>query len=131
MMQRFSKKRQAIYDCLCTTRSHPTADWIYQQLHPVYPDLSLGTVYRNLAQLKESGLIQSVGVVQGQERFDADISPHPHLVCNGCGTVADLSLTLPQSLTADAEKQSGFTITGVSLRLQGLCPHCREKTNVN
>lgn len=128
-MQRFSKKRQAIYDCLCTTKSHPTADWIYQQLHPVFPDLSLGTVYRNLGQLKDAGLIQSVGVVNGQERFDADVSPHPHLVCNDCGTVADLSLTLPISLVQDAEKQSGFSITGVSLRLQGECPQCRRKVS--
>lgn len=127
-MQRFSKKRQAIYDCLCTTKSHPTADWIYQQLHPVFPDLSLGTVYRNLSQLKDAGMIQSVGVVNGQERFDADVSPHPHLVCDHCGTVADLNLTLPESLVADAEKQSGFRITGVSLRLQGQCPACRKKS---
>lgn len=128
MMQRFSKKRQAIYDCLCTTKSHPTADWIYDQLHPVYPDLSLGTVYRNLSQLKEAGMIQSVGVVNGQERFDADVSPHPHLVCNDCGTVADLHMDLPKSLMADAQEQSGFLISGVSLRLQGKCPDCRKST---
>ena len=81
MIQRFSKKRQAIYDCLRSTTSHPTADWIYHQLHPDFPDLSLGTVYRNLSQLKNAGLIQSVGVVAGQERFDANISPHTHLIC--------------------------------------------------
>lgn len=128
MIQRFSKKRQAIYDCLCATHSHPTADWIYQQLHPQYPDLSLGTVYRNLSQLKEAGLIQSVGVVNGQERFDADVSSHPHLVCTDCGSVADLKLELPKSLLADAEEQSGFLLTGVSLRLQGQCPGCRKST---
>lgn len=127
-MQRFSKKRQAIYDCLCATNSHPTADWIYQQLHPVYPDLSLGTVYRNLSQLKDAGMIQSVGVVNGQERFDADISPHPHLVCTGCGSVADLHLDLPESLVSDAQDQSGYLITGVSLRFQGRCPDCRRQT---
>lgn len=125
-MQRFSKKRQAIYDCLRHTKSHPTADWIYTQLQPVYPDLSLGTVYRNLSQLKAAGLIQSVGVVDGQERFDADISSHPHLVCTGCGTVVDLTLELPQGLTAQAEQQTGYLISGISLRLQGQCPHCRK-----
>lgn len=129
-MQRFSKKRQAIYDCLCTTNSHPTADWIYQQLHPAYPDLSLGTVYRNLSQLKEAGMIQSVGVVNGQERFDADVTAHPHLVCTGCGTVTDLKLDLPNSLMVKAQEQSGFMITGISLRLQGQCPACR-KSNIS
>lgn len=125
-MQRFSKKRQAIYDCLHSTKSHPTADWIYSQLHPQYPDLSLGTVYRNLSQLKAAGLIQSVGVVNGQERFDADVSSHPHLVCTDCGTVVDLILELPQGLTAQAEEQTGYHVTGISLRLQGQCPHCRK-----
>ena len=128
-MQGFCKKRQAIYDCLCGTTTHPTADWIYHQLHPVYPDLSLGTVYRNLAQMKENGMIQSVGVVKGQERFDADVTCHPHLVCTDCGSVSDLhQLKLPQSLMDQAEEQSGFSITGLSLRLQGVCPGCRKKT---
>ena len=99
MIQRFSKKRQAIYDCLRSTTSHPTADWIYHQLHPDFPDLSLGTVYRNLSQLKNAGLIQSVGVVAGQERFDANISPHTHLICKDCGTVRDLfEITLPDEI---------------------------------
>jgi len=127
-MQRFSKKRQAIYDCLCATKTHPTADWIHQQLHTDYPDLSLGTVYRNLSQLKDAGMIQSVGVVNGQERFDADISPHPHVVCTGCGAVDDLhGLEPSQSVMDAAGIQSGYLITGVSLRFQGLCPRCRKK----
>ncbi len=127
MIQRFSKKRQAIYDCLRGTKSHPTADWIYQTLHPEYPDLSLGTVYRNLSQLKEAGLIQSLGTVNGQERFDADVSPHPHVVCDGCSAVGDLQLTLPEALMAEAQAQSGYLISGVSLRFRGTCPACRKE----
>ena len=127
MIQRFSKKRQAIYDCLSATTSHPTADWIYHQLHADYPDLSLGTVYRNLAQLKSAGLIQSVGVINGQEHFDANVSPHTHLICKRCGTVRDLfEITLPPAITDTAEAVSGYCITGVSLRFTGLCPDCRK-----
>lgn len=88
--QRFSKKREAIYTCLCSTDSHPTADWIYHQLLPSYPDLSLATVYRNLSQMKDAGLIQSVGVVAGQERFDATVQSHTHFVCTQCNAVLDL-----------------------------------------
>ena len=129
MIQRFSKKRQAIYDCLAGTTSHPTADWIYHQLHAAYPDLSLGTVYRNLSQLKDAGLIQSVGVINGQEHFDANVSPHTHLVCRSCGTVRDLfEITLPAEISQKAADVSGYQITGFSLRLMGLCPSCKKKS---
>lgn len=125
MKQRFSKKREAIYHCLCGTKSHPTADWVYQQLRPHFSDLSLGTVYRNLSQLKDAGLIQSVGVVNGQERFDANVEPHTHFVCTRCGGVLDLmDVTLPSSLLSQAEEGSGCLIQGASLRLMGLCPGC-------
>ena len=127
MKQRFSRKREAIYSCLRSTDSHPTADWIYQQLRPDYPDLSLATVYRNLAQMKAAGLIQSVGVVSGHERFDAVVEPHTHFVCTGCHLVRDLrEVTLPEELMAAAEQASGGKITGASLRFSGLCPKCRK-----
>jgi Fur family peroxide stress response transcriptional regulator len=125
--QRFSRKREAIYACLCGTDSHPTADWIYQQLLPSYPDLSLATVYRNLAQMKQTGLIQSVGVVSGQERFDAVAAPHTHFICTGCNAVLDLfDVEPPETLVAQAEAASGCQITGTSLRFTGLCPRCRQ-----
>jgi Fur family peroxide stress response transcriptional regulator len=126
--QRFSQKRQAIYDCLCGTDTHPSADWIYQQLRPSYPDLSLATVYRNLAQMKESGLACSVGVVAGQERFDGCVTPHTHFVCTGCNAVLDLwDVSLPKELVSQAETASGCLIRGTSLRFSGLCPKCRKK----
>lgn len=127
MKQRFSKKREAIYSCLCSTDSHPTADWIYHQLLPSYPDLSLATVYRNLAQMKESGLIQSLGVVCGQERFDAIVQPHTHFICTRCNAILDLCEVSPApELVAQAEAASGCKITGTSLRFTGLCPRCRQ-----
>lgn len=127
MKQRFSKKREAIYTCLCSTDSHPTADWIYHQLLPSYPDLSLATVYRNLSQMKDAGLIQSVGVVAGQERFDATVQSHTHFVCTQCNAVLDLhEIALEPALVAQAEAASGCKIIGTSLRFAGLCPHCRQ-----
>lgn len=130
MKQRFSQKRQAIYACLCATDTHPAADWIFQKLRPDYPDLSLATVYRNLTQLKDAGLIQSVGVVNGQERFDAKTQPHTHFICTQCGAVLDLmELELPDRLLRRAEADSGCTVTGASLRLTGLCPRCRAQVS--
>ena len=127
MSLRFSKKRQAIYDCLRATHSHPSADWIYHQLRPDFPDLSLATVYRNLSQLKSAGLIQSLGTVSGQERFDAVVTPHTHFICERCGVVMDLmQVEVPAALVSQAETDSGCDITGTSLRLTGLCPRCKK-----
>ena len=85
--QNYSRKREAILSAICSTDIHPTADWIYQKLKPIYPDLSLGTVYRNIARFKEDGLIISVGVVEGQERLDGTTAPHAHFICSKCGCV--------------------------------------------
>ena len=81
--RKHSRKRDAILECLRCTTSHPTAEWVYTQLKPTIPDLSLATVYRNLAMFKDEGTIDSVGVYNGLERFDFRTDPHalhlPHL----------------------------------------------------
>jgi len=87
-----SKKRQVILEALAATTAHPTAQELYQQLKPDYPDLSLGTVYRNLSLFAEEGDAMSVGVFRGQERFDARTEPHAHLHCAQCGLVIDVPL---------------------------------------
>lgn len=88
--QNYSRKRQAIYDLLVSTDIHPTAEWVYDTLKPVYPDLSLGTVYRNLKLLERNGMIRSVSVVNGCERYDARMTKHSHFVCRRCGKVTDV-----------------------------------------
>ena len=98
---RYSKKREAILAALRGTRTHPTAEWIYQTLKPEHQDLSLGTVYRNLALFQRQGLVRSVGVVDGHERFDAFTAPHSHFVCSCCRSVIDLPELLPDSGTHD------------------------------
>lgn len=89
-IKRHSKQREEILRCLRTTTAHPPAQWIYEQAREAMPKLSLGTVYRNLKQLVADGEVQLVGSVRGEERFDGNVQPHPHLVCDGCGAVVDL-----------------------------------------
>ena len=130
-MQRFSRKRQAIYDCLCSTNTHPTADWIYAQLHPLYPDLSLGTVYRNLSQLKKAGQIASVGVYDGHERFDGRVSPHAHIVCSGCHAILDAGeLPISREQIAAAEQATGCRISAADVFYNGVCPRCLEANDL-
>ncbi len=124
--ERKSEKRDAILALLRRVRCHPSAEWVYNELRRTYPGLSLGTVYRNLRRLTESGLIRSVGVVDGQERFDGNLSAHGHFVCQGCGAVLDVELS-EDGLDALAGGGSHGRVTGVEVRLTGLCRDCLDK----
>ena len=125
---RYSKKREAILAAIRGTSCHPSAVWIYQQLKPQHPDLSLGTIYRNLAFFQKNGQIQSVGVVQGQERFDGIVTPHSHFICNCCGTVRDLPDIQPEAdLRRTVSTQYGFAVERCELTFYGLCPSCSHQ----
>jgi len=126
-MQRYSKNREAILNCLRGTHTHPTAEWIYLQLKEKNPNLSLATVYRNLTALKESGEIRSVGVVGGQERFDALTYQHPHAVCSRCGAVIDVQqVAFPPELIAKVQAETGYTVMETVLQFNGLCAACAK-----
>ena len=121
------KKRDAILDCVRSTKVHPSADWVYARLKPDISDLSLGTVYRNLALFKEQGLITSLGTVKGVERFDGNNDPHVHFVCNCCGDVSDLmEIHLPPELTTEATAACGGTIQTSQLIFTGKCRNCQN-----
>ena len=123
--KRYSAKREAILEVLRNTKTHPTAEWVYQQLKPRFPDLSLGTVYRNLAAFRQDGTLVSVGVVNGQERFDADVSPQTHFICGRCGKVYDVEcLEIPVHLVEEAGATEGFQIDHYQLTFNGTCKSC-------
>lgn len=119
------RKRNAILSCLCGTNSHPSAEMVHQMLHAEHPDISLATVYRNLARFKSQGLIRSLGTVEGVERFDACTEPHVHFICTGCGAVMDLpQIEMPHAQECEAEKYSGGRVQGCQLTFTGLCGNC-------
>ena len=127
--RKHSRKRDAILNCISRTTCHPSAEWVYQQLKPEIPDLSLGTVYRNIAMFKEEGTIQSIGVVNGLERYDFNTAPHTHFICTACGSVLDLgTIELPQSFVQDAETAiGGGAVASYHLQFSGECADCRKK----
>jgi Fur family peroxide stress response transcriptional regulator len=120
--RKHSKKRDAILKTIRSTASHPGAQWVYDQLKPSIPDLSLGTVYRNINLFLEEGSVISVGVVEGEERFDGRVSPHPHLVCCRCGSVADLEC--PEG--GPEPGAGGFVIDYRKTVYYGLCGDCAK-----
>ena len=122
-----SRKRDAILACLRSTTCHPTAEWVYQQLKPAIPDLSLGTVYRNLSMFKVEGLVISVGTVGGLERFDGITSPLTHFVCTRCSAVLDLmDINLEDGFLQSVHDTAGGKITDYRLSFYGLCPECMQ-----
>ena len=119
------KKRDAILACLRQTDQHPSADWVYESVKKQIPDISLATVYRNLNLFKTQGVIQSLGTVQGVERFDGNTAPHVHYICSGCGSVVDLhELHVPAELNNAAALASGGQVDSCQLTFTGLCGKC-------
>lgn len=126
--ENFSRKRMAILNSLRNTRTHPTADWIYTQLKPENPNLSLGTVYRNLKMFCETGKAISVGVINGQEHFDGFVHPHAHFVCDTCGAVLDVDESFfgPEEL-AELSEKTGCSVTSAAVTFHGTCSACKTE----
>ena len=122
------RKRNAILECLRQTDTHPSAEMVHQMLQEEHPDISLATVYRNLALFKNQGLIQSLGTVAGIERFDGNTMPHVHFVCGNCSCVLDLPrVEPPESLRSAAEEASGGHVEACQLIFTGTCRDCLAK----
>jgi len=123
MKTRHSRQREAIHQALCGRRDHPTAEALHQALKADWPGLSLGTVYRNLARLSETGRALRLPR-EGADRFDGNLEPHCHITCEGCGAVFDLPC--PDWDALDRQAAAGFAgeITGHSLWFAGVCAHC-------
>lgn len=124
MRRNYSCKRKAVYDMLKSRTDHPSAKQIYEDLKEEYPDLSLGTVYRNISLFKEDGSVKSVCTLNGEERLDGNQEPHTHLVCTGCGRITDLFL---EELAVDDNTVVGddFTVEKKVVTYYGKCGHCR------
>ena len=121
------RKRDAILTCLRQTDTHPSAEWVYAQLKPEIPDLSLGTVYRNLNLFKEQGKIVSLGTVNGVERFDGNTAPHVHYICESCGCVLDLEgIAVPQELQSAVADTTGGQVNACQLSFTGICMACKN-----
>ena len=120
---RYSRQREALIKLLRSTKSHPDAEWLYEGLRKEYPNISLGTVYRNLRQLTEAGEI--LELTDGTaSHFDGDISPHYHMRCNGCRKIFDIP---DNNVEISVKTEDGFRIDGISLMLNGICRVCQNE----
>lgn len=122
------RKRSAILTCLRQSKEHPSAEMVHASLRDSHPDISLATVYRNLAWFRSQGMIQSLGAVEGTERFDACTEPHAHFICTNCGSVMDFpQVPLPYEQGREAGAAAGYQVLNCQLVYTGLCQNCRSR----
>jgi len=124
---RLTTQRQIILEELTKVTSHPTANEVYDMVRKRLPRIGLGTIYRNLELMAESGMIQKLETGGNQKRFDATTASHYHIRCAGCGHVRDVHIPPLPQLDALAAEATGYQITGHHIEFSGYCQDCREK----
>lgn len=125
----YSKQREALLTLLRSTRSHPSADWLYENLRKEFPSISLGTVYRNLAKLEDNGDILKIRTASNKEHFDGFIHRHYHFVCNECENIYDVDLDGVECIINQAAEKLNADIDDYSLIFYGICKNCSSKKN--
>jgi Fur family peroxide stress response transcriptional regulator len=115
---------EALYD-----QTHPTIDELYAKVREKFPDLSLATIYKNLALLKAGGAIMEIPTPNGQMRYDIYLKPHAHIVCKHCGQVEDAALVgLIDKCRKELVERSSHTIKRVEITaFVDHCSHCKPK----
>lgn len=121
-----SRQREMIKSFLMTRKDHPTADMVYMNVRQQNPNISLGTVYRNLTLLADIGEIQRLRVGDGVDHFDADTSLHYHFVCTKCGCVEDLDMDSIEEINEAANARFDGQIDGHVTYFYGTCGNCLQ-----
>lgn len=125
---RTSKQRTRVLDILRSTKSHPTATWIYERLKPDFPSLSLGTVYRNLNILVEQGDVLELKFGSTFDRYDGKTQPHYHFICENCGAISDVDMEHERELDRKVEERNSYKVNYHRLEFYGQCQRCLEES---
>ena len=124
---RYSHQREKIYEYLSASKAHPSAEMIYTDLRQELPDLSLGTVYRNLRVLEELGKIRKITTQDGNDRYDALCGEHVHFVCQDCGAIIDIPDADTEALRKCAPLPDGYQLLQLNTLMIGRCPACSQQ----
>ncbi len=124
---RMTEQRALILKILRSTKSHPTADWIYQEARKTLPNISLGTVYRNLRLLTASGEIMELDYGSGHSRFDGNPQNHYHFLCQQCGRMFDIDLKIIKDLDRLVEESLDAQVMEHRLEFYGICKECKNQ----
>ena len=120
---RVTRSRLAVYEALCRSESHPTAEELYRRLGRRTPGTSMATVYNCLEALTRSGLIGRLDAAPGAARYEAETQRHHHMICRHCGRVEDIFD--PELDALSVEAPGGFKVEDHAVHFFGLCADCR------
>lgn len=121
---KYSKQREMIYKTVQNLKTHPTADEIYTALKIDNPNISLGTVYRNLNLLSQKDKIKKIRISEGSDRYDFCLTPHYHLLCEDCGKVFDVEIPELKNIEERIFNTSGYQVNELNLTIKGYCADC-------
>lgn len=124
---KYSRQRESIKKYLDGRTDHPTAEQIYQNVRIEYPNISLGTVYRNLSLLTDMGELLKISCGGLSEHFDPNTHPHYHFICTKCGNVHDIEMDNIDFINTLAGKSFSGQIEGHSTYFYGKCEKCSTK----
>lgn len=122
----YSRQREKILDTLKNNVVHPTAEYLYEVLQKEKSQISLATLYRNLNQLAENGIIKKIDGLEPSSHYDHNTYGHYHFICDNCKRVFDVSQDIAPDLVKKTEEETGFAVTGHDIVFHGICKDCRN-----
>jgi Fur family peroxide stress response transcriptional regulator len=126
-MEKYSKQREEIFNCIKIAKNHPTAEDIYMNLKLKNPNISRGTVYRNLNLLVEKGLVNKISNSGKPDKFDYVCHQHSHAICKNCGEVFDCQVLLDDATKDAIKSQTGLDDFSNEFTIYGICKLCKNK----
>lgn len=125
---RSSRQRDAVLEVLRASYDHPTADMIFERVREQIPNISLGTVYRNLGQLKDEGFITVVESSDTKVHYEGNLTEHIHFLCKRCNNITDVwcKSEVPTELS-----EMGLQVESQKTVYYGVCKNCCDDINVN
>lgn len=123
---RYSKQKEEVLKIVLESCNHPDTKDIYKIVKKRIPNISLGTVYRNLNNLSKEGIIKKISLENGNDRYDKTLMNHNHVTCIKCGKICDVSVSLKTSEIVKIENETGFKITDSNFNINGICKDCME-----
>ena len=122
----YSRQREIVLQTLKNNVVHSTAEDLYSMISSEYPEVSKATLYRNLGQLSDAGIIKKIEGLDIPAHFDHNTHLHYHFICEKCGKIFDVSSNVAESVVRKTEFETGFKVTSHEIVFKGLCKDCKE-----
>lgn len=126
IIKRHTIQRQLTLDTVQALMDHPTADEVYENIRLKYPDISKGTVYRNLKDLAETEQIRKISLPNEADKFDHISKPHYHMRCPKCGELVDINMEYMKELDEKIMQLTGLELEGHEIFFKGICLNCKN-----